>query len=274
MISLSNLLKQCFVVNQMAETRIINADERYNGKNVPVNAPVATSENEIPGSEELLDGFLAGLNAEEVLVEPEINTEELIAQANAQAEAIVSAAQAEAIKIADDARKEAEKIFERSKFEGYNEGASKLRAEVSEERAHMQEELTELKYLMKEEHEAKLKTMESDIVDAMLRVFRHVFDVALEDKKEILLYLIQNTLLNVETGKSLRIRVSSENHTFVKSHIGDIKEKIGNDIAIEVVNDMTLNPTQCMIETESGVFDCGVDTEFQNLENNIRILCG
>ena len=274
MISLSNLLKQCFVVNHEDGKRIINADERYVNRNIPVNNPAPVFQEDLaPGSEEILDGFLAGLNAEEVFVEPEVVPEDLIAQARAEAEAIVAAAQAEAIQISDNARLEAEKLFEKSKLEGYNEGSSKLRTEVADEKARMQEELIELKHQLKEEHNAKMEVMESDIIDAMIKVFRHVFNIQFDNKKQILLYLVHNTLMNVEVGKEFHIRVSSANYRFIESHIGDIKEKIGNDIDVEIVNDMTLGPEDCIIETESGVFNCGIDMELANLEKDIRSLC-
>ena len=47
----------------------------------------------------------------------------------------------------------------------------------------------------------------------------------------------------------------------------------GNDVDIEVVNDMTLGAEDCIIETESGVFNCGIDMELSNLEKDIRSLC-
>ena len=274
MISLSNLLKQYFVVNKESERRIINADERYINKGIHMQDDASSYQEEtIPGSEEVLDEFLAGLATEEIYEEPEVSPEDLIAQARAEAEEIIASAQAEAMKYADNARLEAETLYEKSKQEGYNEGSAKLHAEVAEEKARMQEELIELKHQLQDEHRRKLETMESDIIDAVIMVFRHVFHIQFEDKKQILLYLVHNTLMNVEVGKEIRIRVSSANFKFIESHIGDIKEKIGNDINVEIVNDMTLEAEDCIIETESGVFNCGIDMELTNLEKDIRSLC-
>lgn len=273
MISLSNLLKNCFVVNQESQARVINADDRYVPKNASAQNVFSNFQDNYSEEDDASDGFLAGLNAEEVYVEPEVLPEELLAQARAEAEMIVASAQAEAIRISDNARLEAEKIFERSKLEGYNEGSAKLRSEVADEKARMQEELVELKHQLKDEYQKRMEVMESDIIDAVILVFRHVFNIQFENKKQILLYLVHNTLMNVEVGKEFHIRVSSANYKFFESHIGDIKEKIGNDVDIEVVNDMTLGAEDCIIETESGVFNCGIDMELSNLEKDIRSLC-
>ena len=51
------------------------------------------------------------------------------------------------------------------------------------------------------------------------------------------------------------------------------KNTKGNDVVIDVINDMTLTDGACIIETETGVFDCGVDMVLSNLEKDIRSLC-
>lgn len=264
---MSNLLKQCFVINHENEKRVINTDERF--QNV-FQKPV---EEAVPNSEELLDGFLAGLEAEEITVEPQITPEELLEQARLEAESIVAAAKAEAMKTVDEAHKQAELLFEQYKQNGYNAGASQMQEELESEKIRLQEELIRLKDTLQTEHDAKMETMESDIVDAIISVFNRVFDIQFDNKKKILLHLVNNTLMNVEVGKEFHIRVSEANYKFIESHIGDIKEKIGNDINIEIVNDMTLGPEDCVIETESGVFNCGIDMELANLEKDIRSLC-
>ena len=55
--------------------------------------------------------------------------------------------------------------------------------------------------------------------------------------------------------------------------MADIKEKIGNDVTIDVVNDMTMGEESCIIETATGVYDCGIDMVMTNLEKDIRSLC-
>lgn len=267
MISLSNLLKQCFVISHENEKRVINADEKYN------NAFHQIEEETVSNSEAIIDGFIAGLEVDEVVSEPQITPEELLEQARKEAETILATAKAEALKIADDAQKEAEMLFEQQKIEGYNAGASKMQEDLENEKTRMQEELIQLKHKLKSDHEAKMASMESDIVDAIVAVFNRVFDIQFDNKKQILLHLVNNTLMNVEVGKEFHIRVSEANYKFIESRIGDIKEKIGNDINVEIVNDMTLGPEDCIIETESGVFNCGIDMELANLEKDIRSLC-
>ena len=276
MISLSNLLKQHYVINFETEKRVINSEQKYNEKhsasatNVYHVADMETAEN---GSEEVLDNFLAGLEVEEVITEPQITPGELLEQAQLEADAILAAARAEALKITDDAQREAALLLERKKTEGYQAGASQLEAELGAEKNRVQQELQDLKQSLQQEHDSKLATMESDVVHALIPVFNKVFGIQFDNKKDILLHLIHNTLMNESDSKQYRIRVSSDNFKYMESCLEDIKEKVGKDVSLEVISDMTLNDEACLIETESGVFDCGMDTQMNNLIKDIQSLC-
>ena len=278
MISLSNLLKQQYVINYGSETRIINADDRYKTEGIKTSfggavLPEGITGSSIPTSEEIIDGFLAGLEVEEVQLEPEIKPEEILEQARAEADGILIAARLEAEKMADNAKMQAELLFEQKKQQGYQEGVSKLQDEVLEHKAKLQAEFDEKNQMLQAEYEAKLDTLEADMVDVMIRVFHKVFNVQFDNKKQILLHLIKDTLLGIDAGKNFIIRVAESNYKFIESHVADIKEKIGNDVSIDVVNDMNLEENDCIIETPTGVYNCGVDMVLSNLEKDIRSLC-
>lgn len=268
---MSNLFKQQYVINLGNETRVINADEQFRKLEIAQVAPT---------SEEILDGFLEGLDAEEIEMEPQITPEEILEQARKEAEGILIVARLEAEKYADDAKKQAELLFEQKKQQGYQEGVSKLQDEVLEHKANLQSEYEQLKSALDQErvalhaeYEEKLDALESDLVDVMIRVFHKVFHVQFDNKKQILLHLIKDTLLGIDAGKNFVIRVAESNYKFIESHVADIKEKIGNDVSIDVVNDMNLGENDCIIETATGVYNCGIDMVLSNLEKDIKSLC-
>ena len=284
MISLSNLLKQQYCFNLGKETRVINADDRFKQNSTPtyggVRFPEGITGSSIPTSEEIIDGFLAGLAAEEIHLEPEVTPEEIISQAHAQAEGILAIARVDAEKITDEAKSQAELLFEQKKQQGYQEGVSRLQDEILERKVKLQEEynrkeleLQQTAQRLQADYEAKLDTLEQDMVDVMIRVFHKVFHVQFDNKKQIILHLIKDTLLGIDDGKNFVVRVSETNYKFVESHVADIKEKIGNDVSIDVVNDRNLEENDCIIETATGVYNCGIDIVLSNLEKDIRSLC-
>ena len=284
MISLSNLLKQQYCFNLEKETRVINADERFRQNPVQKHGaswlPEGITGSSIPSSEEIIDGFLAGLAAEEIHLESEVTPEEVLNQAHAQADGILAIARVDAERITEDAKKQAELLFEQKKQQGYQEGVSRLQDEILERKAKLQEEyeqkelqLQQTAQMLQADYEAKLDVLEQDMVDVMIRVFHKVFNVQFDNKKQILLHLIKDTLLGIEDGKSFVVRVSENNYKFIESHVADIKEKIGNDVTIDVVNDRNLEESDCILETATGVYNCGIDTVLSNLEKDIRSLC-
>ena len=277
MISLSNLLKQQYVIHLGNETRVINGDERFVQEGYGRGN---TSNGAVSSSEESVDGFLAGLDAETVQIEPEVKVEEILEQARNEAEGILVFARLEAEKLTDEAKKSAELLYEQKKQQGYQEGVSRLQDEILERRAKLEEEfrakeadLEQTAQMLQAEYEEKLESLEKDMVDVMIQVFHKVFNVQFDNKKQILLHLIKDTLLEIDTCKYFVIRVADSNYKFIESHVADIKEKIGNDVTIDLVNDRTLEENDCMIETPTGVFNCGIDMVLSNLEKDIKSLC-
>lgn len=275
MISLSNFIKQRYVINLENEKVIINSDDKYMANNQGQQmASLSFPAVEVaPDSEEILDGFLAGLEAEEIYVEPQPSPEEILEEARQEAERILAEAGAKVAQMENEASHRAELLYEQKRQDGYNTGVSQSQVELEAHKNKLQSEYDALSQSLQMEYESKLDTMEQDIVDVMIRVFNKVFHIQFDNKRQILLHLIKDTLLGIDAGKNFHIRVAETNFKFIESHVADIKEKIGNDVNIDVINDMTMSDNDCIIETENGVHNCGIDTVLDNLEKDIRALC-
>ncbi len=275
MILSSNLLKQSFVVNLNSETRIINSNKTMEEKLKSYETPKVVLDEQDEKTESSLETeeFVEGIRVEQYETIDQITKEEVLEEAQKEAEQILKKAQKEAEQILKEAQKEAETLFEEQKKLGYEAGVKQQDDSV----AQLKEQLN-CSYIQKEEqlikeYHAKSAEMERDILESIIKVFEKVFNIQFDDKKEMLLHLIKNTLMNVEVSRNFRIRVSETNHRFLESHLDDIRQRIGNDASIEIVNDVNLGASDCLIETDSGVFDCGIDMEFTNLVKAIMSLC-
>ena len=109
-------------------------------------------------------------------------------------------------------------------------------------------------------------------MDIIADVFEKVFHVQFDDKKEILLYLIQKVILHAEGTKEFQVRVSLKDYAFVEEHKGEITEQVGGAVKVEIMADAALQERQCMIETDSGIFDCGTDLQLGNIIKALRSL--
>lgn len=295
---MSNLLKKYYVTNISTDARVIDSNkkaeevikERAARKFQPLSFTGEASDSYdfdefLDGDEGSEDGFVAGLDVVEVdpsqyiqadeiqNVQSAIQTEEILEEARLQAAAIIEEAEQKAAEILSKAEAEAAESKEEAKKLGYEEGASEKMAEVMKMQEDMESELQQNIARLEEEYLVKADELESDIVEAIIKVFNKVFHIQFDDKKEMLLHLVRNVVMNVEVGKEFRIRVSQNNYKFINSHLDDLRINIGNDVSIEVVNDAHIGPEDCQIETSFGVFDCGIDMELNNLIKDIKSLC-
>ena len=211
--------------------------------------------------------------AEEVVRE---DPEEVLQKAKEEAEAILSQAKEEAQQMLSDAKVQSEELFNQAKEtgaqEGYEAGYAQIKEELETEYTKRQEELEQLKQRLLEEHNQKLQDLEPKLLDVILTVVERVFHIQFKDKKEILLYLIGNTIANIEGCKSFRIRVGNEQKSFLEYHKDEILDRIGHDMSIEIVSDLSLEGSQCIIETDTGIFDCILGVQLENLIKDLRSL--
>lgn len=140
-----------------------------------------------------------------------------------------------------------------------------LEQEYNQKKQQLEQEQQQKKIQLQNSYQEKQKNMEKELVDVILNVFNKVFHIQFDDKKEILLHLIDNAIANIEDEKHFRIKVAGDNVSFLEKHKDEILDYVGHDIELEIVPDYTLNENACTIETDAGIFDCGVDVQLDNL---------
>ncbi|SFH63166.1 flagellar assembly protein FliH [Pseudobutyrivibrio sp. OR37] len=198
---------------------------------------------------------------EAILNEAREEAERIIADANAQADEILSAAQLNADAMKNLARQDGEK-------EGYNEGTQRAALELQDAQMQMQSEVSRIQ----NDYMEKQLQMEREIVEMCLPVFEHVFSVELGGRKDVIYHLLDHCIMKIERTGQMQIKVSDANAEFIKSKKDEIQGKIGAEVGLDIIADPLLNDSQCIIETDGGIFDCSIDTELDNLIREIRAL--
>lgn len=267
---MSNLVKQNFVVaSPEKDARVIDSNDLIELKLQELRLAQVKENVGTPAAD---DGFVEGLAVQEIVPEP--TQEEILNSAREEAENIVGDAKSKADQLLQEAEQKAKQLFEEQKARAYEEGSAKAGRELEAARENLKAELRALT----EDHEAdyrkRLDGMEGELVDAIIRVFDRVFQVQFGDKREILLALVNNTLSNIDSGKHFRIHVCLADIPLLEEHLDEIQKTAGYDAVIELVKAAELKQGDCRIETDFGMFDCGLDTELNNLYKDIRSLCG
>ncbi len=231
------------------------------------------------------DGFTEGLDAEkvDVLLEPDAEAASMQnasiqeqEQLNREIEAArneLASLQAQIEQEKEQAQLEIEqmkaKTFEEANEQGYQEGYRKGMDSVQE----LQKQYEAERLQQEQEYQKKLEEMEPMMVDTLCDVYSHIFKVEAKEHKELVLKLLQDTLLKVDSTGSIMIHVAKEDYAYVQEQKAALLEEAGMQSgSVEIVSDATLARAQCMIETEGGVYDCSLDTELAELKRRLMLL--
>ena len=137
------------------------------------------------------------------------------------------------------------------------------------------EELTEKEKQLEEDYRHKREQMEPELVDVLVDVFDKVTHTIAEDKKDMILTLVDSVMSQVELSHNFLIRVSKDDYQFLvdnKERITALASASGNSANIDIFEDVTLKRNECIIETDVGIFDCSLDIQLENLIKDIKLL--
>lgn len=266
---MSNLVKSRNIVCATTDTKIIDYNALISEKIMKLQETMSNS-TAVGGNLE----FVGGLNAEAVeeLLEDTEETQENIEEATETAKQIIERANEDAKAIIARAKDESDIIRADNAEIGRNEGYEEGRKKASEEAEELRKAIEDEKLQMEIEYNQKLNEMEPLLVDTILTVFERVTHVLSEDKKDLVLQLVNDVLTKTEISKEFLIRVSREDYKFMIDNREQITGVVSKKVHIEIVEDPTFKRGQCMIESDSGIYDCSLDIQLENLISTIKTM--
>ena len=275
---MSNLLKRSSVINK--DERVIDYNDLIKKK---IQAIMESKHNEMDA-----DGFINGLHADVVdeLISDDDTADALTEDAamgeqqaaaslentNAEAERIIEEARLQAEQIIADANKNADAAFEEAKQNGYYEGNEKAQEEMNIKQAQLEAEFDNKRKELEQEYNNLKESIEPELVEVITDVFRKVTGVVAEDNQEIIMHLINDVMHNADGSRDYVIKVSPDDYKFLVNNQGKIYCAMSREVNIDIVEDATIERNQCMIETNTGIFNCSLDIELNNLIKNIKLL--
>lgn len=275
---MSNLLKRGTTF--ISEERIIDYNEliKLKLKNI-------VSDKESHSSVDA-DGFVNGLKAdvvEQLLTGSEDENEAVdsqnpddiknqlaaaIEEANEQARSIKD----EANEVLAQAHMEAGKIIEDAKRTGYEQGACNAREEYESKAEALEREYEQKKAQLEKEYNDLKAAIEPELVETITEVFRKITYTVAEDNKEIIIGLINGVMKNSDISNEFVIRVSPDDYRFLVNNQGKIYCAVSKEVNMDIVEDAAMKKNQCIIESDTGVYDCSLDIELNNLIRDIKLL--
>jgi flagellar assembly protein FliH len=192
-----------------------------------------------------------------------LKAKEIIDDAKEEVKRILKGAKAEATACSEQIRQDA---FQSGYHDGYNKAIKEINS--------LKEDLEVEKLQLEKEYENKVKEFEPTFVDLFIAYIKRFTGVILDDKKDIILYLLEQVLLNIENSNVYLIHVSKEDYEMVYSKKHEIAWKVNENAEIEIIEDRMLTRAQCLIETDSRVIDCSLDVQLKNLVHDLKLLAG
>ncbi len=279
----SNLYKAGWVVIN-EDARVINSNELIEQKlqnAAKMNMRKAAS----PEGEEENGGFAAGISASSIDMLLDSDSESTVLKSASMeeldrtrqeldaAKEELSNVQAQIKQLKENAQAEIDDLRERALQEanekGYQDGYQQGMNEV----AALREECAAKERQLEQDYLSKMKELEPEFVRNLTQIYEHIFNVDLSDYHQLVVSLLTDAMQRVDASGNMIVHVAKEDYPQVSSAKAEILEKTGTPKErVEIVSDMTLAPSQCMIETESGVYDCSLGTELSELSKKLRLL--
>lgn len=273
---MSNLLKRG--TTTISEERIID----YN-KLIKLKLKNIANDRENHGNVDA-DGFVNGLKAdvvEQLLTGSDEDGETAQSQedVNNQIAAALEEANEQAQTIRDEANEvlaqahmEARKIIEDAKRTGYEQGAQNAREEYNAKADELARDYEAKKAQLEKEYNDMKASMEPELVETITEVFKKITYTVAEDNKDIIIGLINGVMKNTDISNEFIIKVSPEDYKFLVNNQGKIYCSVSKEVTMDIVEDATMKKNQCIIESDTGVYDCSLDIELNNLIEDIKLL--
>ena len=280
----SNLLKRGLTKVHEEGTRVIDTNSLVAKRIEALAVKMKLPENQ---------GFVAGVQAQSIDVESLVGgesgegtsgnvlkahdeAEDIRTQADMlkkEAERTLEEARAEAQRLLTEAKEEAAReknaVFEEAKKQGYEEG----RRKVQQENERLRQEIEEERKRLEAEYEQMVDELEPQFIDTITDIYEHIFHVELHSYREVLVYLISATMRKVEGSRNFMIHVSKEDYPYVSMQKKQIAAgATAANSSVEVVEDIALSQNECLIETDNGIFDCGLGTQLSELRQKLKLL--
>lgn len=273
---MSNLLKRG--TTTISEERIIDYNEliKLKLKNI-------ANDRENHGNVDA-DGFVNGLKAdvvEQLLTGSDEDGETAQSQedVNNQIAAALEEANEQAQTIRDEANEvlaqahmEARKIIEDAKRTGYEQGAQNAREEYNAKADELARDYEAKKAQLEKEYNDMKASMEPELVETITEVFKKITYTVAEDNKDIIIGLINGVMKNTDISNEFIIKVSPEDYKFLVNNQGKIYCSVSKEVTMDIIEDATMKKNQCIIESDTGVYDCSLDIELNNLIEDIKLL--
>ncbi len=222
----------------------------------------------------------ARAEADRIVKEAENLAFEEVRKKSEQAQSLKSTAENEATRITEEAREEAERIVAEARREasgieqeardqGYNRGRQEGFDQGEAELERLTERLHIIINKTIERREEIIEETEGQLVRLVLEIARKVVKVISENQKNIVVNNVVQALRKLKSKADVNIRVNIDDLKLVSDHASEFVKRIERVNNVTVMEDSTVDPGGCIIETDFGQIDARISAQLREIEDRI-----
>ena len=260
---LANQKIEAFQEQELKRQRAMMADEEG-------YAPEGDNVDFVPGIDmEQLSQLTEDQGMMEPFPDPQFDMEAMQAEMDFK----LQQAQEQADMIIQNAHEQANSIIAQAQEEGHRQGYEAGYQEGAQAAEALKADIEQQRNDLEAEYQQIVDGLEPEMVDVLTQIYEHVFGVELREDKGIILHLLKSTLSRIESGNDLIVHVSSDDYDDVIEEKEALEACITSpNTTMEIIEDPLLKENECMIESDSGVFDCSLGVELSGLSRKLKLL--
>ncbi len=287
---LSNLYKAGFVNYNNSESFVIDSNELANRKIEAFQEHELKKQRDSMGMEEGFSDesvsedpdFIPGIDMEQLsqltedqeemvdtFPDPQFDMEAMQAEMDLK----LQQAQEQADAIIQNANEQAQMIMKNAEEQGRAQGYEAGYQQGVQEAEALKQEIEQQRGDLEAEYQQIVDGLEPEMVDVLTQIYEHVLGIELRENKGIILHLLKTTLSRIEPGNNLIVHVSSDDYDDVIDNKSALEACITSpNTTMEIIEDPLLKENECMIESDSGIFDCSLGVELSELSRKLKML--
>lgn len=174
----------------------------------------------------------------------------------------ISEAEINAREIINSAKREAQEIKAKAHDEGINKGRAEASQKIKEALETLNQAVIERKKIIKDS--------ESEILRLAIKAAEQVIRSEVSLHRDVSLNIVSEAINRVSDREQVIIRVNREDAEFIKRYKDRLSSIVDGVKSFSILEDGSIEPGGCVIETNLGFVDARISTKLQAIEDALK----
>jgi len=179
-------------------------------------------------------------------------------------------------KYMEEAKKKADEFYKAEMKKAYEEGIAKAEEDAVSiienanlERENILNEVVQLKEDVIREYKEELKSSEKELLNLSLDIVEKIINYEVNRSDDYVLGIVKDALDRVLNKKDVILKLSTADYYTVLSNKKYLVANVKGFGEIEIVQDESMEPGSCIVDTPLGVIDGGIQVRMDNIQKEV-----